>query len=418
MAIELNQLDGGKVSREKRPGMYADGGGLYLQITNENSKSWIFRYKWGDNPKRPGKPKTYWIGLGSVKAFGLAEARERARRQRQLLADGLNPKEVREKERKAAELEAAKAMTFEECAAAYIEAHTPGWRNPKHAAQWTATLKTYAYPVMGSFGVQAIDTALVLKVLQPIWTKKSETASRVRGRIEAVLDYATASGFRTGDNPARWNGLLSELLPRKTKVRKVRHMPALPYAELPEFIASLRQQEGTSATALEFTILCASRTGESVGCRWDEIDFADKVWTVPAERMKADRAHRVPLSDRALELMESMRGKDKVYVFPGDRPSQPLSNMAMLMLLRRMGHADITVHGFRSTFKDWCRERSNFPNEISEAALAHVIGDKTEAAYVRGDALAKRRQLMAAWARYCASPSTTRGEVVAIGRKR
>ncbi len=260
MGREIDRLGPRRITNEKRPGMHADGAGLYLQVTSPTSKSWIFRYK------RHGK--AHEMGLGSVNAFGLAEARERARDQRKLLADGLDPIEERDRRRQAALLEAARSLTFKECATSYATAHSAGWSNPKHAKQWVRTLETYVYPTLGALPVQAIDTPLVLKVLQPIWTKKPETAGRVRGRIEAVLDYATAAGSRKGDNPARWTGLLSELLPNKAKVRKVRHMPALPYAELPAFMIELRQQEGDAARALELAILCANRTTEAISARW------------------------------------------------------------------------------------------------------------------------------------------------------
>jgi integrase len=396
MARHLQRLSALTVKKAKKPGYLRDGGGLILQVRSATSKSWIFQYT--------VRGKTREMGLGSAADFTLEEARERATAQRKLLADGSDPIAERDKQRQAKQLEAAKAITFKECASAYITAHTPGWRNPKHADQWGATLETYAYPTIGAFPVQAVDIGLVLKVLQPIWTKIPETASRVRGRIEAILDYATASGFRTGDNPARWGGLLSELLPKKTKVRKVKHMAALPYADLPAFMTDLKNQDGTAARTLELVILCANRTGEAIGFRWTELDRAEKVWTIPGERMKSGREHRVPLSDRALEIIEAQRGKDAVYVFPAEKGGKPISNMAMLMLLRRMGRDDITVHGFRSSFKEWTRERpvGNLSREIAEAALAHVIGDKTEAAYARGDVLEPRRQLMAAWARYCA----------------
>jgi integrase len=298
-------------------------------------------------------------------------------------------------------------MTFRQCAEAYIKAQATGWKNPKHAAQWPSTLGAYVYPIFGALAVQAVDVGLVMKALEPIWTEKPETASRVRGRIEAVLDWATASKYRKGENPARWKGHLENLLPKKSKVRRVEHHAALPYAELGAFMADLRQREGTAARALEFAILTAARTGEVIGATWDEVDFEARLWTIPGDRMKAGREHRVPLGEAALSILRPL-----YEVRTGDRVF-PISNMAMLMLLRRMGQADLTAHGFRSTFSDWCAEQTSFPSEVREMALAHVVGDKVEAAYRRGDLFEKRRQLSEAWAAFCDSP-TRIGKVESI----
>ncbi|MCH5374054.1 MAG: site-specific integrase, partial [Planctomycetes bacterium] len=299
------------------------------------------------------------------------------------------------------ELEAAKSKSFDECAAAYIAAHEVGWRNPKHRQQWRNTLSTYASPVIGRLPVADIDTDLVMRVLEPIWTSKPETAGRVRGRIESILDWAATRGYRTGENPARWRGHLDHLLPKRSKVRRVRHHPALPYSEIGGFVAGLRDMDSVAARALEFVILTAARTGEVLGVRWDEVDFETGVWTIPAERMKNGREHRVPLSRAALDVLESVRPlRRNDYVFPGNRPKRPLSNMALTMLLRRMGHDGITVHGFRSTFRDWAAEQTSAPREVAEMALAHTIGDSVEAAYRRGDLFEKRRDLMASWAEF------------------
>ena len=311
-------------------------------------------------------------------------------------------------------------LTFKEASASYIASHKAGWRNGKHASQWENTLAAYAEPVLGALSIQAIDTGLVLKVLEPIWSAKPETASRVRGRIEAVLDWAEVRGLRRGENPARWRGHLDNLLPATAKVRRVEHHAALPYAELPGFIAKLRAQEGVAARALEFTILTAARTGDTIGALWDEVNTPDKVWIVPAERMKAGKEHRVPLSPRALAILkdeQEVRTSD--YVFPGGKAGKPLSNMAMTEVLRRMGRGDITVHGFRSTFRDWAAERTNFPSEVVEMALAHAVGDKVEAAYRRGDLFEKRRRLMAEWASYCNTPAASaRDKVVPMRGRR
>jgi integrase len=316
-----------------------------------------------------------------------------------------------------ARLDAAKAMTFQQCADAYIAAHRAGWRNGKHAAQWNTTLATYAGRVMGTLPVQTIDTALVLKALEPIWTTKPDTASRLRGRIEAVLDWAKVRGYRAEENPARWRGHLDKLLPARSKLRKIRHHTALPYAELPSFMIGLHEKEGISARALEFTILTATRTGETIGAQWNEFDLLDRTWTVPAERMKAGREHRVPLSTRALanlDKMQAHRSANDGFVFSGRKLGKPLSNMAFLMLLRSMGRGDLTTHGFRSSFRDWVAERTNVPSEVAEMALAHAVGNKVEAAYRRGDLFDKRRRLMQQWATFCTTAPTEQGKVVSL----
>jgi integrase len=290
-----------------------------------------------------------------------------------------------------------------------VAAHEKEWRNAKHRQQWESTLKTYAYPVIGTLPVAAVDTALVQRVLTPIWNEKPETAKRLRGRIEAILDYATVAEYRTGPNPARWKGHLSHMLAKPSAIRPVEHHAALPYGEIPDFMADLHKQEGATAQALEFLILTATRTSEVLGSRWPEINLRDKLWTIPAERMKAGKEHIVPLSPRAVEILEALRAGEHDpdgYVFPGRQPKKPLSNMAFLMLMRRMGRDDLTAHGFRSTFRDWAGDRSAFDTQTIEFALAHGISDKTEAAYRRGTAIEKRRQLMAHWADYCSSPAT------------
>src|SRR5262245_15720421 len=412
MARTIDKLTALKVDNVKQAGMYGDGGGLYLRVTGDGAKNWVFRYMLNGRPR--------WMGLGGVHTVDLAEARKRAAEHRLQRHDGIDPIEARRAKRQQAQLDAARAITFKECAEAYIKAHGVSWRNKKHAGQWGATLSTYAERVIGRLSVQAIDTALVLKVLEPIWTAKPETAARVRGRVEAILDWARARGYRAGENPARWRGHLDKLLPARGKVRRVMHHAALPYAELPGFLVQLREQEGIAAQALEFAILTAARTGETIFARWSEVDLLDKTWTVPAERMKARREHRVPLSARALAILAEMqahRAGDDAFVFPGGKTRKPLSNMAFLMLLRRMKRDDLTAHGFRATFKTWASERTSFQNEIVEAALAHVIGSKVEQAYRRGDMFEKRRRLMDAWATFCMTAPVERGQVVAMQRR-
>ena len=350
------------------------------------------------------------MGLGAYGLVSLADARRRALEARRLLLDRIDPIEARRADRQDALTQIAKGMTFRQCAERYIAAHEPSWKNSKHKAQWKATLSTYAYPVFGNLSVAAIDVGLVMKVLEPIWTTKPETAGRVRGRIEVILDWARTRGHRDGENPARWKGHLENLLPARGKVRRVKHHAALPYAELPSFMTALRDREGISARALEFVILTAARTGEAINARWAEID--GDVWTIPPDRMKGGREHRVPLSKRAVEILEALpREKDSEFVFPGARAGKPLSNMALLTTLRRMGRGDLTAHGFRSTFRDWAAETTGYPSDVVEMALAHVVSSKVEAAYRRGDLFEKRRRLMADWGVYCSSPSPQGGVI-------
>jgi integrase len=392
MARSGNRLTALKVAKATKPGFYADGHSLYLRIGPTGGKSWVFRYR------RDGK--LHDMGLGPLHTVSLADARAKALDMRRQRLDGPDPLTARREAVAKARIVDARAMTFRQCAEAYIKAQATGWKNPKHAAQWPSTLGAYVYPIFGALAVQAVDVGLVMKALEPIWTEKPETASRVRGRIEAVLDWATASKYRKGENPARWKGHLENLLPKKSKVRRVEHHAALPYAELGAFMADLRQREGTAARALEFAILTAARTGEVIGATWDEVDFEARLWTIPGDRMKAGREHRVPLGEAALSILRPLyevRTGDKVF---------PISNMAMLMLLRRMGRGDLTAHGFRSTFSDWCAEQTAVPSEVREMALAHTVGDKVEAAYRRGDLFEKRRQLMEEWARFCSAPAS------------
>ena len=407
MARAMGKLTALAVTQAKRRGYYGDGGGLFLQVSGGGAKSWVFRFK------KDGRLRE--MGLGPTHTIGLAEAREKALACRRLRLDGLDPIEVRKATRTQAKLDAAKSMTFAACAERYIDAHKAGWRNPKHAAQWPSTLNTYVNPVFGNLPVQAIDVGLVMKAIEPIWTQKPETAGRIRGRIESVLDWATARGYRQGENPARWRGHLENLLPKKTKVRAVKHHAALPYLGLPAFMAELRQQDGVAARALEFLILTAARTGEIIGARWSEIDLEGCLWTIPAERMKAGREHRVPLSDAAMAIIEEMRKvRSGDFLFPGSRAGWPTSNMAMLMLLRRMGRGDLTAHGFRSSFRDWAAERTNFPREVAEMALAHTIADAVERAYRRGDLFQKRRQMMDAWGRHCAASASAKSGALVV----
>lgn len=388
-----NQLSAKEVSdfaKRAQRGRLADGGGLYLQCSQFGSTAWVFEYT------RNGKTRS--LGLGGYPLVSLAAARQAATAYREMLyrVPPVDPYEFK----MAHARERADRLTFDQCAEKYIAAHKAGWRNAKHAEQWTNTLTTYASPVFGSLPVADIDTALVMRVLSPIWTEKTETATRLRGRIENVLGWATVQGFRTGDNPARWRGHLDKLLPKRSRVAPVRHHMALHHADMPAFVVELRKREGMAAKALEFVILTAARVSEAVNAEWSEIDLEARMWTVPGARMKAGREHVVPLSDAAVALLAALP-RQSGYVFPGWKAGKPLTGAACLHLLDDMGHAELTVHGFRSTFRTWAAEATNFPRELAEAALAHVIKDKTEAAYQRGAMLERRRKLMDAWATYC-----------------
>ena len=425
MARPVARLKAVTVLRAKKPGLLADGGGLYLRVGPTGAKSWIFRYRRRDGERR-GKLRD--MGLGALHSMSLADAREEAERCRKLLLRGIDPVDARRSEEATARIAAASAIPFRRCGESYIASHRAGWRNAKHAMQWETTLEAYAYPVLRDLPAQAIDTALVLKVLEPIWAEKPETASRVRGRIESILDWARARGYRDGENPARWRGHLDHLLPRPSKAQRAKraatgkseHYAAMPYQDVPAFMAELRRRAAIAAKALEFTILTAKRTEEVLGARWPEINLAEKIWTIPAGRMKGEREHRVPLSGAAVAVLESLKLTREIdpagFIFPGPKPGQPFSNMAMLYVLQRpdrMNRPDVTVHGFRSSFRDWAAERTNFANEVAEMALAHVVSDRVEAAYRRGDLFEKRRQLAEAWATYCNSPPIA-GEVVPI----
>ncbi len=386
------------------PGRYGDGAGLYLLVRGPEAKFWVFRWV-------PTGGKMREAGLGPAAgppAVTLAEARQRARDLHRQVKAGIDPLARRAADRAAA---AIKGRTFSEVAAMLLASHEAGWGNAKHRQQWRNTLDTYAAPHMGDVPVALVETGHVMAALQPIWTTKPETASRVRGRIEAVLSFAKARGWRQGENPAQWRGHLDHLLPSRGKVARVQHHAALPWSEVPGFMALLRQQEGAAARALEFAILTAARTGEVLGMRWSEVDLQQAIWVVPADRMKAGREHRVPLAPAVVALLKGLLPPNppnhltgpggNAPVFPGASGGRPLSSSVMLMVLRRMGFGGLTAHGFRSSFRDWAAEETSFPRELAEAALAHIIGTKTELAYQRGDLLAKRRRMMEAWVNFC-----------------
>lgn len=410
IAKELGPL---AVSRLTTPGLHAVGGvsGLYLQVlpprpdpddatkTVPGGRSWVLRAMVG------GKRRD--MGLGGFPSVTLGGARERARDARDKIDKGFDPIEVRRTAKAALRAEDAKLVTFEDAAKAYMAAHESSWRNAKHREQWRNTLKGLAYPHLGKLAVRHIEVAHVLAVLEPIWRERTETANRLRGRIELVLDWATARGYREGLNPARWKGHLDKMLPNPTKLKPKGHMAAMAVGDVAAFMARLRTVGGMGARALEFVVLTAARSGEVRGATWGEIDLSNKVWVIPAGRMKMGKEHRVPLSAQAMTLLEALpRFADTDLVFPSARGT-PLSDRTLLAVLRRMDF-DVTAHGFRSTFRDWCGEFTNFPREVAEAALAHTTGNTVEQAYRRGDALEKRRKLMEAWAAFLAKPVATK----------
>ncbi len=418
MARQLNKLSATKVKMEKSKGWYHDGGGLYLQVSETGAKSWVFCYMLNKRERQ--------MGFGEANTVSLAEARLKMAECRKLLVDKIDPIDARKAVRNKARQDEANKITFEECAKAYIDAHIKSWRNTAHINQWPGFFKNHVYPTIGNTAVSDINIELVLKVLEPLWNTKTVTGKRVRQRIEKVLDWAKVRGYRHGENPARWRGNLDHLLAPPSKIWKVKHFNALPHVEVGEFVQTLRKQPGLDGCALEFAILTATRTSETLGAKWSEMDFQNKVWVIPAERMKSGKEHRIPLSDQIIAVMERAKKLTKYttwidgtwkqaeseFIFSGRKRIKPLSNMTMLALLRRMERQDITVHGFRSTFRDWVAERTNFPREVAEAALAHAVENKVEAAYFRSDLFDKRRKLMEAWGKYCDTPSVKQDGVV------
>jgi integrase len=387
----------------QRPGRYLDAHGLVLQVKNPDNASWLLRYQ------RNGRER--WYGLGPLHTVGLADARLRAKVARLQLLDGIDPVEAKRQAKEAAKLAVARTISFREAAETYHRTHEAEWRSVKHSQQWIGSLRAYAYPVLGSMNVADINKGDVLRAVERIWADKTVTASRTLNRIATVLSWATVRGYRTGDNPAKWDGHLEHALPAPTKIAKTKNYPALPYADVPAFVAELRARDGIAAKAMEFTILCAARSGETCGALWSEIDLKNRLWIIPAERMKAGREHRVALSREAIALLKALpREKDNEFVFIGMSSGRGLSSAALGHVLQRMGRSGITIHGFRSAFSTWARERTQHANHTIEISLAHAVGDKTSQAYSRGDLLAKRRQLMQAWAKFCCSPAKPRAK--------
>lgn len=421
----MGRLTAKGVEKKTTPGNHGDGGGLTLQITKAGVKSWLYRYMING--------KARWMGLGPVHSVSLAEARQKAAEARKLVTEGIDPLEEKDQRKREAELAKARLITFDQCASAYIQAHSAGWKNAKHADQWANTISTYVSPIIGSLPVAQVDTGLVVKVLaqtddqgKQFWQVKNETATRVRGRIESILGWATTSGYRSGDNPARWRGHLENLLASISRTQRVKNHPSLEWRRMGAFVHDLRSREGVAARAVEFAILTASRSGEVRGALWSEIDLHAKVWTVPAERMKAKREHEVPLSTAALALLKKMPRIDGTdLIFPGFK-GQPLSDMSLTSVIRRMNATTqtwvdkngdpITVHGFRSTFRMWAAESTNYPRDVAEHALAHQLPDAVERAYQRGTLFNKRAAMMSDWAKFCGMVSGEGAEVVPINR--
>ncbi len=394
-----------KVERVKKPGRYGDGGNLFLHVSQSGAKSWVFKYM------IDGRRREMGLGPAGKNEVPVDVARELARRYRGLVRSKIDPLEKRASEQAA---DQGNNISFKEAAKACIKAKQSEWLSPKSPQQWRNTMRDYVYPVIGQIPVRQIELAHVLKCVQPIWETKTETASRVRARIEAVLDQAAVLGYREGDNPARWKGNLDQLLSKPGKVAPVQHFAALPYEKLPAFIAQLQQRNGIAPPAVLFTILTAARSGEVRGATWDEIDLDAGIWAIPKTRMKAGREHRVLLSSAAMQLLQAMRPlKHDVYVFPGLKRNRPLSDQALTRTLRRMGISkeEASVHGFRSCFRDWVAEKTGYPAEVAEMALAHKVASQVEAAYRRGHLLEKRKKLMESWAQYCFQ---SKGEVVSI----
>ncbi|MCL2876745.1 MAG: tyrosine-type recombinase/integrase [Betaproteobacteria bacterium] len=400
----IEKLSASKVARITKPGKYGDGNGLYLQVTKTLVKSWVFRYQI-DN-------KEHYMGLGPLRLVNLKEARKKAHKARTYLASKIDP--LRERQMIISKKKGIDEYdkTFDECIIEYIEHHKSGWKSIKHLKQWESSLATYASPHFGKMPVREISTALVLQALKPIWAIKTETASRLRERIERVLSWASVCGYREGNNPARWDGHLEELLPKPARIKIIRHHPSIPYQEIGEFFRQLNTEEGIAARALEFTIFTVCRTSEALYARWQEIDLARRVWVIPGERTKNGRMHRIPLVDAVLKNLNALKGLHPEWVFPNLKRGKPFCESVMSVLLRKMNRHDITVHGFRSAFRVWAAEMTNFPREVAEMALAHKQASTVEQAYQRSDLFGRRQALMQNWSDWCVRdlPTTNQEE--------
>ncbi len=393
MARQINKLSDRQVKAEKRPGRHADGNGLYLQVSQSASKSWLFRFM------QDGKSRE--MGLGSINSVSLAEARALAIECKRLLRDGIDPIKKRRERLAQTKAEQKDIFTFKRCAAEYLKAHSAGWKSDRHAEIWASSVKRYADPIIGEMPIHLVDRGHIMRILDPIWRTKTETAKKLRGRLESILDWATVQDYRKGENPARWKGHLDKLLPKPSEVSKVKHFPALPYQQIYSFMEELRQREAPSALALRLIILTACRSGEIRGAVWPEVDLDAATWTIPADRMKAGKEHVIPLCPEAVSILQSLpRMANSDYLFSSAKSGKPLSDVVFKKLMERMERTGITTHGFRSTFRDWAAEQTSFPREVIENALAHQLKDKAEAAYFRSNLLDKRRELMNQWGEY------------------
>ena len=410
MARQINKLSDRQVKAEKRPGRFADGNGLYLQVSQSGAKSWLFRFM------QDGRSRE--MGLGSTNAVSLAEARTTAIECKRLLRDGIDPINDRKERLFKTKAEKKDALTFKHCAKEYLKAHSASWKSDRHAEIWASSVKRYAEPVIGEMPINLVDHGHIMRVLDPIWRTKTETAKKLRGRLESILDWATVQDYRKGENPARWKGHLDKLLPKPSEVSKVKHFPALPYQEINAFMDELRQREAPSALALRLIILTATRSGELRGAVWPEFNLANATWTIPAERMKAGKEHTVPLCPEAVSILEALpRMANTDHLFTGAKSGKPLSDVVFKKLMERMNRVGITTHGFRSTFRDWAAEQTSFPREVIENALAHRLKDKAEAAYFRSNLLNKRRELMNKWGKYTRMPTVQEANVIQLSSR-
>ena len=411
MARQINKLTDRGVKAQKKRGRYADGNGLYLQVSKSGSKSWLFRYM------MDGKARE--MGLGSTTTITLSEARDDALECRKLLKEGIDPIKDRNNRIAKTKSDNKDVLSFQKATEEYLKAHSASWKSVRHGDIWHSSVKRYAYPELGSMPVNIIERGHIMRVLEPIWIEKTETAKKLRGRLETILDWATVQDFRKGENPARWRGHLDKLLPKPSEIHSVKHFAALPYQEINDFVNKLKQREALSALALRLIILTAARSGEVRGAMWSEFDLANGTWTIPTERMKAKKEHIIPLCDEALSIVQSLpRIVGNEHLFTGSRSGKPISDVVFKKLMERMGVKGITTHGFRSTFRDWAAEHTSFPREVIEAALAHQLKDKAEAAYFRSNLLDKRRELMEKWSDYINLPIIECGKVINLADKK
>ena len=409
MAKQINKLSVRGIKSQNKSGRYADGNGLYLQVGKSGAKSWLFRYM------LDGKSRE--MGLGSIRIETLSQAREKAKHCKKLLKSGTDPIRDRQKHIAIEKADNKEMLSFQKCTEGYLKAHSASWRSARHAGIWLSSVKRFAYPIVGSIHVNKIERGHIMNILDPIWREKTDTASRLRGRLESILNWATVQEYRKGDNPARWRGYLDQLLPKPSEIHTVKHFAALPYREINAFMSKLKEREALSALALRLIILTACRSIEVREAEWSEFDLENATWTIPTERRKMKKEHVIPLCKEALDIIQSIpRAEDSVHLFTGPRSNKPMSDVVFKKLMERMKVTGITTHGFRSTFRDWAAEQTSFPREVIEDCLAHQLRDKTEAAYFRSNLLDKRRELMNKWADYTQQLVIENGQVISINK--